>query len=629
MLPVVDAIAINTQFRMKTCLLILLTLFSSFISLNLSAQTAFLTVNKAFKFSGIERINETEFEASWGIEEGYYLYQKRFKLSLENNETIPLQFEQTGKLKQDANFGKVRVFYQNAKFKFSLSDSQLMQVKTLKLVYQGCADAGLCYPPQTRVIALEDIKSLNLSSPNSLENKQGVTQSNRVEMANAKPTNTIEALLNDASLTLLLLGFFVLGLGLSLTPCVLPMMPILAGIITRQGDDLSSKQGGLLALFYVLGMSLSYSIAGVLVGLFGAELNLQAKLQTPWVLIPMASVFFLLALSMFGAFEIRLPGFISQKLNAKQDNLTRSNKSNITARYFNVALMGAIAALVVSPCVTAPLAGVLLYISGTGDAVLGASALFVLSLGMGVPLLLLGIGGGKLLPKSGVWMIEVKTLFAIILTAMGVYLLSRVMPDNLITLMICILLLFYSLHLFNLLKNKQNHALKNLAISIIGLTLVYTIALFLSVLVGESKPLTPLSFLASHSSNNQTLNSLDKKASLFVRFDRVDKMKEAIKKQPESAYMIDLYADWCASCKDIERDIFENPRIQAFQENMIFYQLDITDNLKEHTDYMSNNALFGPPSMLFYSKDAQEVGRYQGEPSLDDVIAFIKKSQLL
>jgi len=210
---------------------------------------------------------------------------------------------------------------------------------------------------------------------------------------------------------------------------------------------------------------------------------------------------------------------------------------------------------------------------------------------------------------------------------MGIYLLARVLPENLIILMICILLLFYSLHLFNLLKNKQNHALKNLSVSIIGLTLVYTMALFLSLLVGETKPLTPLSFLASHTSNNQTLLAADNQASLFVRFDRVDKMEEAIKNQTESAYMIDLYADWCTSCKDIETEIFENPSIRAFQGSMIFYQLDITDNLKEHTDYMSNNALFGPPSMLFYSKDAQEVGRYQGEPSLDDVIAFIKKTQ--
>jgi len=623
MLPVVEAIIVNTQFRTKTSLHILLTLLASFFSVELTAQTTFLKVDKAFNFSGIEQINEREFEASWTIEPEYYLYQKRFKLNFGGNDTIALRFEKAGKLKQDANFGKVRVFYHEAKFKFVLDESQIAQTIPLTLVYQGCADAGLCYPPQTKTIALDDIKLFNKLDDDSPGIKQGLTP----ELSISTSSNSIETLLNDASLTLVLLGFFVLGLGLSLTPCVLPMMPILAGIITRQGDNLSSKQGGLLALFYVLGMSISYSVAGVLVGLFGAELNLQAKLQTPWVLIPMASVFFLLALSMFGAFEIRLPGFISQKLNAKQDNLTHSNKSNKISRYFNVALMGAIAALVVSPCVTAPLAGVLLYISGTGDAVLGASALFVLSLGMGVPLLLLGLGGGKFIPKSGVWMIEVKTFFAIILTVMGIYLLARVLPENLIILMICILLLFYSLHLFNLLKNKQNHALKNLSVSIIGLTLVYTMALFLSLLVGETKPLTPLSFLASHTSNNQTLLAADNQASLFVRFDRVDKMEEAIKNQTESAYMIDLYADWCTSCKDIETEIFENPSIRAFQGSMIFYQLDITDNLKEHTDYMSNNALFGPPSMLFYSKDAQEVGRYQGEPSLDDVIAFIKKTQ--
>ncbi len=625
MLSVVEAIIINTQFRTKTISLILITLIASFFSVGISAQTAFLKVDNAFKFSGIEQINETEFEASWTIEAEYYLYQKRFKLSLGGNDTIPLQFEKAGKLKQDANFGKVRVFYHEAKFKFTLDDSQLAQTIPLTLIYQGCADAGLCYPPQTRLIELKDIKPFN-QPYNALK---GIKKNDTPELEILTPSNSIETLLNGASLIWVLIGFFVLGLGLSFTPCVLPMMPILAGIITRQGDNLSSKQGGLLALFYVLGMSLSYSIAGVLVGLFGAELNLQAKLQTPWVLIPMASIFFLLALSMFGAFEIRLPGFISEKLNSKQDDLTHSNKSNRSSRYFNVALMGAIAALVVSPCVTAPLAGVLLYISGTGDAVLGASALFALSLGMGVPLLLLGIGGGKFLPKSGVWMIEVKTFFAIILTAMGIYLLSRVLPENLITLMVCTLLLFYSLHLFNLLKNKENQALKNLSISIIGLTLVYTLALFISILAGEIKPFEPLSFLVSETSNNQTLDSVDNQDRLFVRFERVDKMEDAIKKHPKTAYMIDLYADWCTSCKDIEREIFEHPSIRAYQGRMLFYQLDITENEKEHTDYMTNKALFGPPSMIFYNKDAQEVGRYQGEPSLNDVIAFIEKTQSL
>jgi thiol:disulfide interchange protein DsbD len=404
------------------------------------------------------------------------------------------------------------------------------------------------------------------------------------------------------------------------------MMPILAGIITRQGNGVSSKQGGFLALSYVLGMSVSYSIAGVLVGLFGAELNLQAKLQTPWVLIPMASVFFLLALAMFGAFEIKLPNTMSEKLNAKQDRLTRLNTSNHMTRYLNVALMGAISALVVSPCVTAPLAGVLLYISGTGDALLGAAALFILSLGMGVPLILMGIGAGKLLPKSGAWMIEVKTFFAIILTATGIYLLARVLPENLITLMICILLLFSSLHLYNLLKNKENHGLKNLLISFLGLSIGYTMALFIGVLVGEIKPLTPLSFLTAHVTNNQNDNPSLIEDSLFVRFNRVDKMQEAIKNQPELAYMIDLYADWCTSCKDIEREIFDHPSIKSYQGNMLFYQLDITENLKEHTDYMSQNSLFGPPSMLFYTKSAIEVGRYQGEPTLKNVIGFIEKT---
>lgn len=628
MFPAIKTIAIKIKSNTKR-IMILLSLLASFISVEINAQTEFMKVNQAFEFTGIEQISETEFEAKWIIEAQYYLYQKRFKLSLSDVDSIPLRFEDVGKLKQDINFGEVSVFYHEAILRFTLDESQLTQNASLKIQYQGCADAGLCYPPQTRVIALEDIQSSNLVLNKKKVNKQDITLSKTPESSVRYGSSAIEDLFNNTALIWVLMGFFVLGLGLSVTPCVLPMMPILAGIIARQGGDLSSKQGGLLALSYVIGMSLSYSIAGVLVGLFGAELNLQAKLQTPWVLIPMASIFFVLALSMFGAFEIRLPASVTKKLNAKQDILTRSNKSDQLSRYFNVALMGAIAALVVSPCVTAPLAGVLLYISGTGDALLGASALFVLSLGMGVPLLLLGIGGGRFLPKSGVWMIEVKTFFAIILTAMGIYLLSRILPENMIILMICILLVFYSIHLLNLLKNKENHVLKNLSISFIGLTLIYTITLFMSLLAGEINPLTPLSFLASHEVNNKNSNLNKNRDRLLVRFTRVDKMEEAIKKHPDSAYMIDLYADWCTSCKDIEKDIFENNKVTVYQENIIFYQLDITENLKEHTDYMSNNGLFGPPSMLFYTKNAVEVARYQGVPSLNNVIRFIEKTQLL
>ena len=590
------------------------------------AQTNFLKVDDAFKINELSQISEDTYQITWQVEPGYYLYEKRFWLKDKESNKLDFIIRPVGVIKDDQNFGKVTVHYDTAKIQLKLEKQVLINNSSIMLGYQGCADAGLCYPPQKKQLNLNDFKALTNNQANH-QIEENSPQLKLTQKQNFEDTNDIQALLNDTKLTWLLIGFFLLGLGLSFTPCVLPMMPILAGIITRQGDSLSAKQGGGLALSYVLGMSFSYSVAGVLVGLFGAELNLQAKLQTPWVLIPMASLFLLLALSMFGAFDLKLPDFISQKLNSKQDKLNDKADRISIPRYLNVGLMGAIAALVVSPCITAPLAGVLLYISSTGDAALGASALFVLSLGMGVPLILLGVGGGKFLPKSGIWMIEVKIFFGLVLTGMAVYLLSRILSESISMLLICILIVFYLIHLLQLILGKQTNLVKNLMLTIIFFVSLYVVSLYVSILAGQNTPVTPLAFLANNDSSQGQTNDNALKPTLFSRYIDVEAMEKEIASNTGTPYMVDLYADWCASCQDLEKDVFHKESIMALEGKVNFYQLDITDNTSAHSAYMASKALFGPPSMMFFDSNSREVARFQGVPSLERVISFLQKAQ--
>ena len=596
------------------------------LSANLMAQTNFLKVDDAFKINELSQISEDTYQITWQVEPGYYLYEKRFWLKDKESNKLDFIIRPVGVIKDDQNFGKVTVHYDTAKIQLKLEKQVLINNSSIMLGYQGCADAGLCYPPQKKQLNLNDFKALTNNQANH-QIEENSPQLKLTQKQNFEDTNDIQALLNDTKLTWLLIGFFLLGLGLSFTPCVLPMMPILAGIITRQGDSLSAKQGGGLALSYVLGMSFSYSVAGVLVGLFGAELNLQAKLQTPWVLIPMASLFLLLALSMFGAFDLKLPDFISQKLNSKQDKLNDKADRISIPRYLNVGLMGAIAALVVSPCITAPLAGVLLYISSTGDAALGASALFVLSLGMGVPLILLGVGGGKFLPKSGIWMIEVKIFFGLVLTGMAVYLLSRILSESISMLLICILIVFYLIHLLQLILGKQTNLVKNLMLTIIFFVSLYVVSLYVSILAGQNTPVTPLAFLANNDSSQGQTNDNALKPTLFSRYIDVEAMEKEIASNTGTPYMVDLYADWCASCQDLEKDVFHKESIMALEGKVNFYQLDITDNTSAHSAYMASKALFGPPSMMFFDSNSREVARFQGVPSLERVISFLQKAQ--
>jgi thiol:disulfide interchange protein DsbD len=446
---------------------------------------------------------------------------------------------------------------------------------------------------------------------------QTALTANQNQLSVEQDAGAIASLLANSEGYWVVLTFLVLGLGLTFTPCVLPMVPILAGIIAGQGEKITVRKGVGLSAAYVLGMSVTYTIAGVLVGYFGAKMNLQASLQSPLALIIFASLFSVLALSMFGFYELQLPSFL-------RDRLDRMGQKSKGGQYMGVALMGLISALVVSPCVSAPLAGALVYISTTGDALLGGASLFALSLGMGLPLILVGAGGGQWLPRAGGWMLEVKAFFGVLLLGVAISLLSRLLPGTITLLLWALLAIVYAVHLGGF---GQNTVLSGWGKTRRGLSialLVYGISLLLAGLAGQNDPLRPLAFASAPTSQN-----IQHEQPLFSRYDSVVALKAAMEQanQQHKPVVIDLYADWCASCKVMEKEVFNRPSVKSFADKIVFLQLDITDNNQEQSAFLQEHGLFGPPSLLFYQANGQELdsARIQGELGPQQFIQQVQK----
>ncbi|NLW03700.1 MAG: protein-disulfide reductase DsbD [Pseudomonadaceae bacterium] len=397
----------------STLLLLLTSLLSSGF---LQAAVDFLPANQAFKTSVV--LENQQLLAHWEIAEGYYLYQSRTSLQA-NGQALQPNFLSQATTKNDPNFGLVNVFYKS--LELTVSPKLPASPIQVELSWQGCAEAGLCYPPRTETFQLQ----WPGNTATTLVTEQIIKPSSSPKGTN-EDAGALATLLESSGLMWIIGTFFVLGLGLTFTPCVLPMLPILAGAIAGQGQNISTSKGLGLSLAYVLGMATTYTAAGVLVGYFGASMNLQTAMQNPIALSVFALIFALLSLAMFGFYELQLPAFLRDKLNNLGNKPNQQASTSGLSRYAGLALLGFISALVVSPCVSAPLAGALIYISGTGDALLGGAALFALSLGMGVPLLLVGAGGGRLLPRAGVWMLAVKNFFGVLLLALAISLLALV-----------------------------------------------------------------------------------------------------------------------------------------------------------------------------------------------------------
>ncbi|PTQ90450.1 protein-disulfide reductase DsbD [Agitococcus lubricus] len=588
---------------------------------DIPAEEEYLPVEQAFK--PIISTNAGQVHVGFTIADGYYLYKKRVFVIEQGTEpaivTGEPQFNATAQIKNDPNFGRVEIFHHAVAVDlpvYAKQRTQLGQDVAVTLSYQGCSEQGLCYPPQKIHTQLR----LTQLAPTTVVNKtdvQPIRISDKVVTTAPKApqdANGLASFLANSSLWLVLATFLVLGIGLSFTPCVLPMVPILSGIIAGQGQGLSAKRGFLLSLSYVIGMATTYAIAGMLVGYFGASANLSTWMQSPVVLSVFAAIFVLLALAMFGFYELQLPAFI-------QDRLTHLNQKQQGGTYVGVLLMGILSALVVSPCVSAPLAGALLYISSTGDMFLGGAALLALGLGMGTPLLLIGLGGGSLIPKAGQWMVIVKSVFGVLLLMVAIWLLSRFLA-GVVTLVLWGFLLIVCGILMGALDHTQTgwpRFWKGLGVGL----LVWGVLLLVGAANGQSNPLQPLQFSMSNGQANPE--------SSEVNFRKVTTTQElnlalAEAKQQGKTALLDFYADWCIACVEMAHDTFSSPKVAQALSSVMLIQADITQNDANSQALLTHFDLFGPPSVLFFDAQGQELKtmRIMGSMGAEDFIDHLK-----
>ena len=528
----------------------------------------FLPVRDAFRLNLIDSTPET-IKLRFVPTEGYYLYRHKFAFSTEPAD-IALATPQLppGEQKHDEYFGDVEVYHGILDVDIPRpTDDQ--RPFTLVVTYQGCADKGLCYPPETERLSI------------------GGTPVSTATGDSAAPA------INSWTWRELAL-FFLAGLGLTFTPCVLPMLPILSGVVLR--GQVGGLRGFSLSLAYVLPMAACFALLGALMGMFGAQLNLQARLQSVWVLAPFALFFAIFALAMFGVFELKLPQAISNRLD-RVANRTQGGS------LWGAAVLGVVSSLLVSPCVSAPLAGALLYISASGDALGGGLKLFALGLGMGAPLLLVATGGAAWLPKSGPWLVSVKNAIGVLLLGLAIALLSRVLPGPVTLLLIGLLAAGVSLFLGTLEFGYK--APRQRLAQLLGLfLLVYALACWYGALSGQSDPFRPLGHWqpAASAAGPAQSSSEWQTVSTAEELDKVLAQASAAG-QP---LLLDWYADWCISCKVIEHEVLNNPQVLDRLKGYRLVRFDMTASNAGQRALLDRYQLFGPPALMFFGKNGSE-----------------------
>lgn len=560
--------------------------------------------DEAFRFTTVVKDKNTVL-ARWDIRKDYYLYHNKFAFEAKGAALGEIIIP-AGKVKNDPLFGVVETHTDKLEIVIPLKNTQTPN-PVLTVKYQGCWEGGVCYPPQE--------KSVNID----LSSAKGGTQVSAPTKVST-PTNPllneadqITAMLQHDNILWVLLSFFGFGLLLSLTPCVFPMIPILSGIIIGQEGAISTKRAVMISIVFVLAMSATYSTAGVLAGYFGE--NLQALFQTPWILVVFSLVFVALAFSMFGFYQIQLP----KKLQTKITNI--SNKQT-GGHFLGVAIMGLLSALIVGPCVAPPLAGALIYIGQTGDAALGGLSLFVLSIGMGVPLILIGAGVSKL-PRAGAWMDNIKYIFGILMLAVAIYLLDRIIPPIASLALWASLATIAPIAMGALNTQRSDSTPWQRIFKAIGLIILgYGILLWGLVARGGGDMLAPLSDWGG-APTEQT----------HIQFSKVTSNAElnqvlTTSKNNGQIVMLDFYAEWCIACKELERFVFADAEVVAGMKNVITLQADVTKNNADDKALMRRFDIVGPPAILFFKDGVENRSqRIIGEISAKKFLQHLEKSQ--
>lgn len=546
-------------------------------------KTKFLPVDQAFQLD-VQR-SDTGVSMQWQIAENYYLYQDKLAFSLNGKpvENAP-QFLSSAEQYEDPYFGLVTIFKHDLNLTLPLKDPQPQDL--LEVTYQGCAK-GFCYPPETKQFQLGDLSS-NISASHEMQNSVETHQPSQSAVENANvfssQQNQLAESLSQSKYAML--WFFVLGIGLAFTPCVLPMLPLLSAIVIGgRKEETGNWRALALSFVYVQGMALTYTLLGLVVVLIG--LPFQIALQSPYVLIGLSIVFVLLALSMFGLFTLQLPSSLQTKL-------TQFSQQQKSGAFFGVFVMGAIAGLVASPCTSAPLSGALLYVAQSGDFVIGALTLYLLALGMGLPLILITVFGNKILPKSGAWMENVKTAFGFVMLALPIFLISRIIPSMWEPRLWALLGVSFFIWLATQMRSN-------------GIGLFFRIVFFVAAMV-SAQPLQNWVW-QDNAATSQAANaqSAVKNSLVFQQISNYDELQAVLKQHPNKMAMLDLYADWCVACKEFEHKTFADPQVQTALSDVLLLRVDMTNNSESNRTLMKALAVTGLPTIIFFNQQGEEI----------------------
>tara|TARA_R110002050_G_scaffold269917_2_gene412522 strand:+ start:61564 stop:63411 length:1848 start_codon:yes stop_codon:yes gene_type:complete len=536
--------------------------------------------------------------ARWQIAEGNYLYRDKIQFELLDNDNVQLLAFSlpAGENKMDEIFGLSEVYHRDTDVVLPIKRSTESQQVTLKAHYQGCSETfNICYPPTNKTVSLtlpaaiaSDTATINSAINNQISSAPPVI---------AEQDRIAQSLAQD-SLIKIMLGFFGLGLLLAFTPCVFPMIPILSSIIVGGGERITTHRAFILSLSYILAMSVTYTAAGIMTGILGE--NLQAMFQNPWIIGSFSGLFVILSLSMFGLFELQLPQVLQHRLHQISH---KQQGGSVTG----AAVMGLLSGLIVGPCLAPPLAGALIFIGQHGDPILGGAALFMLSMGMGLPLLIIGTSAGSLLPKAGDWMNTIKAIFGILMLGLAIWMLERIIPGWISLLLWGGLLIVSAVYL---------GALNTLAIDSNGweklrkglglILLIYGSLLIIGAASGSHNLWQPLQAIAQTGTNNkQDLHGLD-----FKPVNNLTELEQVLAQSKQPA-MLDFYADWCVDCKKMEATTFKDVGVIAALKGTTLIQIDITDYTEEQRALLQHFGLFGPPTLLFFDASGKEYSQYR------------------